>query len=127
MRVQLRPSRPEDFAALADLVDGGPAYRVRSITALLDGEVVGIGGLIYRPNGEVWASMALREGARRYRTLVHRCGRAGMRLIKQSGARCVYAKAQPGNAAAERWLERFGFRRHAGDTFVWRRDAADHR
>ena len=51
-----------------------------------------------------------------------------MVLIRRSGVPLVFAEAQPGNPAAERWLKRFGFKRAGAmppgvvHVYVWRRE-----
>lgn len=117
MRVELRPTVPADLPR----VIGEPLpHRIRAITALIEGRVVGIGGLGYRPDGTVVAFMQVEDELRRYPAAVHRAGIVGMRMIRRSSVPLVVAEAQVGNPAAERWLLRFGFRR-VGAAFVWER------
>jgi RimJ/RimL family protein N-acetyltransferase len=119
-RVQFRPSVPADFLAL---IGSLPAYRSHSITALLDGEVVGVGGVVFRPRGEIWASCVISEKGRRYPVAVHRAGLMAIAMFRRQGFRRVYAAAEPGNAKADAWLDRLGFRpmQPAGSKlFVWR-------
>jgi hypothetical protein len=122
VRVELRPSRPEDFLAL---VGDLPPYRVKTLTAVAGERVLGIGGLIYI-NGELWASVQMAPEARQFRVAIHRAGLMAMRMIRASGARRVYAEAQLENAAARRWLLRLGFEPVPGSerAFVWRSDVA---
>jgi hypothetical protein len=120
MRVELRPSVPDDFAELADLLGGPHPFRARSLTALVDGKVIGIGGLVYRPNGEVWASVVMREEARRYPAAIHRAGLAAVRMMRAAGVRRVLASSENRPAAA-RWLLRLGFRQ-CGEVYVWQPD-----
>ena len=116
MRVELRPATAADFAAL---FDRPIPHRVRAIAAELDGKLLGVGGVVYRPDG-VFAFAQFTEAFRLYPVAMHRAGVAGMALIRAAGLREVFAEDQPGNPAAVRWLERFGFRRD-GALFVWRR------
>ncbi len=120
MRVELRPSAPDDFVAL---LGRSQQFRARAITATADGVVLGIGGLVYLPNGEVWASVMMREAARRYPHAVHRAGRMAMAMIRSSGVKRVFARAED-HPRAVRWLERLGFTAvpDSDRVFVWRAD-----
>jgi RimJ/RimL family protein N-acetyltransferase len=119
MRVTLRPSIAADFIAL---IEKPPAWRCQCITAEADGEIIGVGGFTFPPGGDVWASVFMAVKARKYRVAVHRAGLMAMALARRRGFRRVYATAQPDNPAAERWLERLGFRAAmvAGEkVFIW--------
>ncbi len=124
VRVRLRPTVAEDLP----FVIGKPLpHRIRCITAELDGRVLGVGGLGYRPDGTVIAFAHLSDELRQHPVAVHRAGRLGMALIESSGVPLVIAEAQPGNPAAERWLKHFGFERMEHDghrAFVWRRECS---
>lgn len=106
MRVTLRPTTAADMPHLTK--DPLPA-RIQGITAEVDGQVIGLGGLSYRPNGTVIAFAWISEQARKYPLAIHRAGRMAMDLIRASRLPMVVAEAEPGNPAAERWLERLGF------------------
>lgn len=119
MRVRIRPSIASDFTAL---IGGPPACRCQCLTAEADGKVIGIGGFTFPPGGDVWASVFMIDEARKYRLAIHRAGLTAMALARKRGFRKVYATAQPDNPAAERWLERLGFKAAevAGEkVFVW--------
>ena len=123
MRVTLRPSVPSDFLAL---IERPPAYRCQCLTALAGDRILGVGGFIFPPGGDVWCSAFITDEGRKYPTALHRVGLAVMALGRRRGFRRVYAAAQPGNPAAERWLERLGFTASeiAGEkVFVWERTA----
>lgn len=121
MRITLRPT----VAADLPFCIGEPLpHRIKCITAELDGRVIGIGGLGFRPDGTVIAFAQINDEFRKYPRAVHRAGRAGMALIRASRVPLVIAEAQPDNAAAERWLLHFGFTPIEIDgvkVFVWRR------
>lgn len=121
MRVRLRPTVADDIPSLTS--DPLPA-RIQGITAEVDGQVIGLGGLSYRPNGTVIAFAWISETARKYPLAIHRAGRMAMDLIRGSRLPMVVAEAEPGNPAAERWLERLGFvaRDVSGQcVYVWER------
>ncbi len=120
-RVTLRPSVAADIAFLTS--DPLPA-RIQGITAQVDGKVIGLGGLSYRPDGTVIAFAAISEEARKYPAAIHRAGLKAMKLILRSRLPMVVAEAEPGNPAAERWLARLGFEKRetsGQDFFVWER------
>lgn len=136
MRVILRPTVAED---LPHVTSEDLPHRIRAITALIhadpsrttlgDGSVCGdkvlaIGGIGYRGDGTVVAFMAANPEFRKYPRAIHRAGIMGMKLIRDSGVKLVLAEAQEGNAAAEPWLLRFGFRpveTGGHRAFVWER------
>lgn len=120
--------RPTVAADIAHVSGGQPLpHRIRAITAELDGRVIGIGGLGYRPDGTAIAFADIDAALRKFPAAVHRAGVLGMALIRESGVPLVVAEAQPANPAAERWLRHFGFRPielDGGTAFVWRRECS---
>ena len=130
MRVTFRPTIAEDIGKVVNL---DLPHRIRAITALAGEEVLGFGGIGFRPDGTVIAFAVFKDEFRKYPAAVHRSGVLGMRLIRESGVRAVLAEAQPGNAAAEPWLVRFGFKpllvngepavNDGKRVFVWERSA----
>lgn len=102
----LRPSRREDFIAL---LGEPPAYRCKCQTIECDGRVIGVGGLVYRPDG-VFASVLLTDEIRRHPMALHRAVKRGLEAAGRSGVREIFAGAQQGNAMAEPWLRRLGFK-----------------
>lgn len=105
-RVELRPTVAADFIALQGAL---PQHRTRCITAVLGKRVLGLGGLIYQPNGEFWASALLSPRMVKYPVALHRAGKMAIAEWRRLGIRRVFAAAEPGNPKAEAWLERFGF------------------
>lgn len=106
MRITLRPAVAADFVALAGKM---PPYRCQCITALAGETVIGVGGFVFYPNGEVWASVLMAPAARQYPRAIHRAGLAAMRLARERKFAAVYAAAEDGLADGEAWLERLGF------------------
>ena len=106
MRVYLEPANADDFRALAGRI---PPSRVRAIVARLDGHPIGIGGLVYRDDGTVWASMLATPEVRRYPTAVYRGAVLAMRMAARLGLRRVFATADPVYPAAGRFLTHLGF------------------
>ena len=146
-KVTLRPTIPTD---LPDVVGEPLPFRIRAITAVVDGRVIGIGGIAFPPQGPAIAFVQLAPSSRnqedelghgrgaaesipeakRYPVAFHRAGLMTMAMIEASGAEQVIATADSGSDAAVRWLKRLGFKpvddqRIEGKfLFVWRRDAA---
>jgi RimJ/RimL family protein N-acetyltransferase len=118
-RVALRPTVEADFVALQGKP---PLFRCRCLTAVVDGRVIGIGGIVHAPDGTVWASVLMAAEAQRYPVAIHRAGRAAIAMFRQLGLRRVLAAAERNNLKAERWLRRLGFRETAlggQRVFVW--------
>ncbi len=116
-RVILRPATRADFDAM--LAEPLP-YRVRAFAAERDGELLGIGGIAFQPNGTVAAFAQMKPSANRYKIALHKAGLRTIAEIKRLGIRRVVASAEKGNPAAEPWLARLGFRpMELGDEIVW--------
>lgn len=116
-RTTLRPATRADFDAM--LAEPLP-FRVRAFAAERDGELLGIGGIAFAPDGTVAAFVQLKPGANRYKIALHKAGLRTIAEIKRLGIRRVVAIAEKGNAAAEPWLARLGFRPiETGGEVVW--------
>jgi RimJ/RimL family protein N-acetyltransferase len=97
-------------------------WRVRAWAVERDGELLGIGGFAYQPNDTIAAFVLKKAGAERYRVALHRAGLMAMAEAKRLGYRRIVALADKTNEAAERWLERLGFREVMVDSeqaWVW--------
>jgi hypothetical protein len=121
VRVTLRPTIAADlplcFAAALP-------HRIKAITALAGEEILGCGGIGFRPDGTVVAFAQILPTARRYPAAIHRAGRMAIDLMVRARVPLVIAEAQDDNPAAERWLLRLGFERteiSGFKAFVWRR------
>ncbi len=96
MRVVLRPTRPADLSA----VIGEPLpFRIRTITAELDGQVLGIGGLAYRPEGVVEVFSQITPEGRRYPVALHRAGLAVMAMLRSTPIKTAIATTNADFAA----------------------------
>jgi hypothetical protein len=100
------PTIAADFDAI-----GAPRldYRIRGVTAHVNGRIVGIGGLGFLPDGSVMAFAHLTDEARAARFALHR------KVCRELAAArkrypLIIALADPDQPAAERWLTRLGFK-----------------
>jgi hypothetical protein len=121
VRVTLRPTVAGD---LPDLIALPLPHRIRAITAEVDGDVIGIGGIGYRPDGTVIAFVQMSDEARKYPVAIHRAGLMAMKMIRATRVPLVVAESQDGNPAAVPWLLRLGFRPieiNGAKAFVWER------
>lgn len=85
-------------------------WRVRAWAVDLDGALLGIGGFAYQPNDTVAAFVLKKPGAEKYAVSLHRAGLMAMQEAKRLGYRRIVALADKTNDAAERWLDRLGFK-----------------
>ncbi len=124
MKVELRPTLPDD---LPHIIDEPLPYRIRAITAVVDGRVIGMGGIAFPPHGPVIAFVQQAEDAKRFPAAFHRAGLMAMKMIRDSGVPEVVATAQQKSDVAVRWLKRLGFKPVAGPAiegkllFIWQR------
>lgn len=147
-KITLRPTIPAD---LPHVIGEPLPYRIRSITALVDDRIIGMGGIAFPPHGPAIAFVQLVpsqgkgaatvcEGdrtatkipeARRYPVAFHRAGLMAVEMIRTSGVRQVLATADADSDVAVRWLKRLGFqpaprqRLEGKLLFVWDRESAE--
>ena len=125
MRVTFRPTVPAD---LPQVIGEPLPHRIRAFTALAGDTVLGIGALGFRPDGTVIAFAQINDEGRRYPVAIHRAGLELMKMIRESRLPLVVAEAQAGNAAAEPWLLRLGFRPvdfNGRKVFAWERSRVE--
>lgn len=121
MDYEIRPSRSGDYEAIT----GEPIpFRSTALTALVDGEIVGMGGVAHLPNGAFGAFAEITDAARQYPVLMHRTGLQAMKRARLLGYRRLVALKGPGIDRAEAWLVRLGFERELIDdveVWIWRK------
>jgi RimJ/RimL family protein N-acetyltransferase len=105
-KVVLRPATRADFDKM--LAEPLP-YRVRAFAVEREGDLLGVGGLGFMPDGTVAAFVHTVDGAHRYKVAMHKAGLVTMAEARRLGLRRVVASADPGIEASGRWLERLGF------------------
>ncbi|GJD92935.1 hypothetical protein [Methylobacterium iners] len=114
--VSIGPTTAEDVEVfLAE----PPAWRIRAMTARIDGAPVAIGGLSYLPDGTVVAFLEGYAAVKRYPVAVHKAVRQGLADAARRGVRRIVTIADEGVEAAPRWLQRLGFREVSANVYVW--------
>lgn len=104
--VTLRPTESSDWAQVAS--EPLP-FRIRAMSAEVDGRVIGIGGLAFQPDGMVVAFVQLAADAKRYPVALHKAALATIDMAARLGLKRLYALCDSDIEAAERWLRRLGF------------------
>lgn len=112
----LRPLTMDDYLVF---FDKPPARSVKGFAGVVDGEVVGIGGLQLCERGYTWAFLNTRVPAASQRRLLVRGARELQRLMRD-GHHIVFAIAAEVDCA-ERFLQWLGFENRGGRVYVWRR------
>ena len=124
-RITLRRARAADFHKL--LAEPLP-HRVRAFAGECDGELLGVGGFAFRPDGTVAVFLILAKDdsgeapARRYKIALHKAGLRVLEEARRLRIRRLVALAEKNNPAAAPWLKRLGFHSlDCGDetVFVW--------
>lgn len=137
--------RPTILSDLLHVIGEPLPYRIRAITAVVQGRVIGLGGVAFPPCGPAIAFVQLVPAwskperadsdvpqtipeARHYPVAFHRAGLMAMTMIRAWGIREVVATADAGSAVAVRWLKRLGFEPTGSQPidgkvlFIWQRD-----
>lgn len=117
MKSEIRPSQPGDY----ETITGEPLpFRSRALTALVDGKIVGMGGLAYLKDGTIAAFTEITDEARKYPILIHKTGLKAMQEARRTGVKRVVAIADDDIGQACKWLSRLGFKPEIFDeTEVW--------
>lgn len=117
-RIEVRPTVADD---LPHFFEDPLPWRIRAMTGVVNGEPVGIGGVAFPPGGGVLAFAAFDDEARRFPVAMHRAGLRLMRELREAGVTSVRTLPEANIAAAERWLERLGFRPtdRIDDMVIW--------
>jgi hypothetical protein len=112
--------RPTILADLPQVIGEPLPYRIRAITALIDGRVIGMGGIAFPPYGPAIAFVQFAPSsrvetvcasepaaasipeARRYPVAFHRAGLMAMEMIRRSHVAQVVATADARSDVAVR-------------------------
>lgn len=119
MKASIRPATREDILQVHPRVP----CRMRALAVEGDGKLLGVGGLLFQPDGLVVAFVAYVEGVKGQNVAVtlHKAGLKTMQMARDLGLRRVVASAELSIPAAERWLVRLGFEPFDG-AWIWKGD-----
>lgn len=107
MRPVVRPAVASDFIELTGKLF---PYRSRAWSGVLGEEILGIGGIAYMPDNVHGVFFLGGDKARQYPVTLHKAGLMVLKTARQLGIRKLVTYAEPDVNAAERWLERLGFK-----------------
>jgi hypothetical protein len=119
MKPIVRPATLDDFLKI---YGAPPDYRVRAFAGEVDGQVVAVGGIAFLPNGTHVAFMRADDKARQFPIALHKAGIGIIREAQRLRITRLVAYAEDGIGAAERWLQRLGFKPVACDgkeVWIW--------
>lgn len=106
---------PTTQAHIAELADKNVPFRVKAVTATVDGRVVGIGGIGFPKDGMPTAFAFITDELRARKVTLHKIGLRCVSEWRAAGIRQVMALADSNVNAAERWLLRYGFEKQIID------------
>lgn len=109
MQPVLVPATQQDFI---DYAGSLPPYRTLAWAAKLDGRVIGLGGILYLPDGGKYAFVDMSDEARRFPKAIHRAGLSFMREMRNAKIGPIVATTTTNVPRANEWLERLGFTCH---------------
>lgn len=108
MKAEIRYATRADFDELFEVP---LPHRVRALAVQAGDELLGVGGLVFQPDGTTAAFVVMKpDAAKRYPVALHRAGIRMMGEARRLGIKRVVALAEEFNPAAEPWLERLGFK-----------------
>lgn len=117
MKARIRPATREDILKVYPRVP----CRLRALAVEDDEKLLGVGGLIFQPDGVVVAFVVFCEGVtgKSAAVTLHKAGLMTMQMARDLGIRRVVANADLQFPAAERWLARLGFEPFEG-VWLWK-------
>ena len=104
----ISPAKAQDFLDFAGAL---PPYRVLAWTARFEGKVIGIGGILFVPDGGRLAFVDMSDEARRFKKTLHKTGLLFMREMRELGIGTIIATTETKVPRADEWLLRLGFQR----------------
>jgi N-acetylglutamate synthase-like GNAT family acetyltransferase len=114
-------------ATLGDLISfygEAPKETVRAIVAELDGEIIGVGSLVYQPKSVTGLKMEIKPEMRRYKFSLHKGAKMLLDMARATGMPAVAAIRDASEPRSSQWLERLGFQHAAddvsGEIWIWR-------
>lgn len=112
MTIEFVPTTQEHIRELAAEGQTLP-FRVKAVTAMLDGRPIGLGGIGFPKVGMPTAFACITDELRRHKVALHKIGKRCIDEWRAAGIQKVIAFADSNTEAAERWLLRYGFEKQA--------------
>lgn len=114
------------WATKADLAERGMdiPYRMIAMAGRNEaGEIIGLGGIAFLPDGQKYAFTELTDEARKNPVALHKAALTILDAAKRRGVRRIVASADmSASPAAKRWLARLGFKQHEWnnqEVWIW--------
>lgn len=120
-RPVIRPATRED---LDKFYNGKFRFQFTTIAmvGLVRGRVVGVGGVAY-VDGKLVAFAEFKPSARRYKVTIVKAAILAIEQAKAAGARFIWARADPREPGAVRWMTSLGFKpTNMPQMYRWARD-----
>jgi hypothetical protein len=103
----IRPATEEDCVIF---FGGPPPFRLRAWVGLVDGEILGFGGIAFPPRGTPTLYVNLKPEAHRYGVTLTKTAKKFMDMLRRMHVPIVLALIDLEDKRAIRWAEAFGFR-----------------
>lgn len=102
--------RPTVAADLPHLTNQPLPFRIKAVTALIEGRVVGVAGIGFMPNGAAVALAQMTDEMRAHKFALHRRAKQFLKDVAASGIHELVTLADTDVApSAENWLRHLGF------------------
>ncbi len=111
--------RPADRTGLTRFYGEPPRRTQKAIIGRYNGRPIAVGGVAFI-NGQVWAFCDLKPKAKQFPVTLFKACRTILNKAKADGARMIFARANPDEPTAPRFLTRLGFTPMQQDIWIWR-------
>lgn len=120
MTIEFRPSTEADIVEFFGERPWGLTYaRAHSVSAVVDGKVVGLGGVLFHINGSVLGFANLKEEARRYPVALHKAVKQGLAEWEKMGHKTLRITIEQSVPRAKAWAASLGFVPVDSEDGVW--------
>lgn len=119
--IAVRPATEVDISAYfkGNQPEGMRNARLLAYVAVKRGEVLGVGGIIYMPNGDVMAFFDLNDEGRKHAVTVHRAALRVLSTWQLRGHKSLLIRLDRSIPRAEAWARRLGFAPLHDQEGVW--------
>lgn len=117
-KIELTPATEADCREAMRMFSGQERpipMRVAAIAGRMDGKLLGVGGILFRPDGFRVAFLDVGDEGRRYPVALHKAALKVIEMAKQAKVRRLVATSFGMHPKSPRWLIRLGFRAQALD------------